>query len=799
MKWFERTQKAPACILGAALLSAACFWAGAAFAGPQSPVNLDDVLKYEYGQSRTALHTVEENIRNADENQRREIERSMIGVLQSPDATFFAKQFACRMLRRIGTAASVPALEPLLRDEKLSSMARFALQGMESSDAGAVLRKALGDLKGDLLTGVVGTLGQRKDELAVEPIAKYLTADDAMLRRAAIKSLGEIGGAAAVKALKGAKLDGEWGVVRDDSLLLCADRFVQDGKPANAVELYQSLSEKGHALPIRTAAYRGLVVTAKDPASVIASLLASDELAFRRAAAGPFFQLAPGVAASKTVMAKFSEYPADAKVITLHALAVRGDRELVGAVENALDDPDESVKRAAIEALASLGDAANVERLVAIGVAGGELGKAAEETLAALHGADNDRALLSGIANARPEAQAVMIRALAARRSDGAISVLVNLAASDDAAVGDEAVKALTELSSASDIPALFELIGHVKSAERIDRLEESIVKLAQSMPDADKRSAVLVKALQSPTPAIRVSALRVMSEFGGSQASQAAVKAFQADEDGMVRAAALDSLAQWPDAAPMDALFTAFSQVQDPALRAKALKGFLRTVDLMSGSVDSVIEKYQAAMDAAKSPDEKAMVIDAASHRGDPAILAFLEKWLDDGQVGSEALKGYQRVVAQLEKTDSNRSDWKVSASNNSGAAGNAIDGNRRTRWDTGAVQTPGQWFQVDLGGEASVQGITLDARGSNGDYPRGYEVYFSFDGKNWGAPVAKGEGSQPLLEIEFQPKGARYIRIVQTGSVDGLFWSIHELNVKVSAPKAQLEHAYEVLKKYQ
>lgn len=121
----------------------------------------------------------------------------------------------------------------------------------------------------------------------------------------------------------------------------------------------------------------------------------------------------------------------------------------------------------------------------------------------------------------------------------------------------------------------------------------------------------------------------------------------------------------------------------------------------------------------------------------------------------------------------------WKVSASEKSGSAGHAIDGKPDTRYDTGASQKPGQWFQIELPAETPVCGIHLDTTKSRNDYPRGYRVEFSGDGTTWGKPVAAGQGDDAITEISFAPQKARFIRITQTGAVNGLFWSIHELQV--------------------
>jgi len=93
-----------------------------------------------------------------------------------------------------------------------------------------------------------------------------------------------------------------------------------------------------------------------------------------------------------------------------------------------------------------------------------------------------------------------------------------------------------------------------------------------------------------------------------------------------------------------------------------------------------------------------------------------------------------------------------------------------------------PGDWFVLDLGVENEVKGLTLDTTGSAKDYPRGYEVYVSFDGGDWDEPVTKGKGVKPITEIKFdKPVKTRFIKILQTGSHDTWHWSIHELKVKL------------------
>ncbi|WP_379132306.1 discoidin domain-containing protein [Paenibacillus sp. sgz500958] len=124
-------------------------------------------------------------------------------------------------------------------------------------------------------------------------------------------------------------------------------------------------------------------------------------------------------------------------------------------------------------------------------------------------------------------------------------------------------------------------------------------------------------------------------------------------------------------------------------------------------------------------------------------------------------------------------RTEWKASSSVNieNSNPDNAIDGDRRTRWDTGKHQASGETFQIDLGNAHNIEAINLDYSLSSYDYPRGYEVYVSDDASSW-RRVATGKGQLTKTFITFPQVKARYVRIVQTGS-GGNYWSIQEMQI--------------------
>ncbi len=115
-----------------------------------------------------------------------------------------------------------------------------------------------------------------------------------------------------------------------------------------------------------------------------------------------------------------------------------------------------------------------------------------------------------------------------------------------------------------------------------------------------------------------------------------------------------------------------------------------------------------------------------------------------------------------------------------------NALDGNLSTRWSTGTSQVSNQWFEVDMDSTNVFNTMVLNSANSPNDYPRGYQVFVSNDGVNWNGPVATGTGTFGTTTITFPTQAARYIRIIQTGSAPGTFWSIHEFNIFGTSPFA-------------
>lgn len=116
----------------------------------------------------------------------------LIEILEDDDASEFAKAKACQRLAVIGDSSAAPALAALLDDPKLGHYARFGLEPIPGAAAERALRDALPKLSGNLLIGVINSIGHRRDIAALDALATLRHHDDAEVQEAALAALTRI-------------------------------------------------------------------------------------------------------------------------------------------------------------------------------------------------------------------------------------------------------------------------------------------------------------------------------------------------------------------------------------------------------------------------------------------------------------------------------------------------------------------------------------------------------------------------------------------------------------------------------
>ena len=153
------------------------------------------------------------------------------------------KAIACKKLAIYGSKQAVPELAALLSDEQLASWARIALEAIPDPSADEALRTATKTLKGELLVGVINSIGVRRDAGSVDALVGHLKDADVEVAAAAAVALGHIGTAPAAELLRRSlgETTGKLQSAVAEGCILCAERLMADGRNDNAAAIYEQV------------------------------------------------------------------------------------------------------------------------------------------------------------------------------------------------------------------------------------------------------------------------------------------------------------------------------------------------------------------------------------------------------------------------------------------------------------------------------------------------------------------------------------------------------------------------------
>jgi HEAT repeat protein len=220
-----------------------------------------ELLKeFKPGTDSTVLIPIEQAVVavHGNETARAALEKRLVAYLGGSYSSV-TRSFVCRQLVLIGSAASVPAVTPLVLDEELSVHARNALERIPGAESQKALRDALGQAKGRTRIGVINSVAARRDAASTPVLIKILS-EDPESAAAAAKALGEIGTSEAAKALVAARGKGPAPVQHAvvDGTLICAERLVAAGQRSQAIILLEGLTDASQPEHVRVAAKRTL-------------------------------------------------------------------------------------------------------------------------------------------------------------------------------------------------------------------------------------------------------------------------------------------------------------------------------------------------------------------------------------------------------------------------------------------------------------------------------------------------------------------------------------------------------------
>ena len=608
----------------ACVLLAVCA-VGPVFAGPVTAAvdkaaldkAFSDLPKYDWGNSREALNTIDDAVvkSHGDDAARADLETRLLAALGAADATGAAKQFCCRKLAMIGTVKAVPALEPLLSDKDLSHMARYALERIPGEEVSKALAGAAGKLTGPLKIGMINSLGARRDAGSAAMLTGLLKDSDAQVAAAAAAALGRIGAKDSTGPLMEylASAPTETQAAAYDAALELATSLIGTDKAA-AATIFEKLYAADRPIRVRCAALKGLAtVRPAEATPEILKALASESPVFRGLAATLVKDI-PGAEATAQFAAQLSKLPPDGQAVLIDALAARHDPAARQAVLDAAKSANDKVAVAAIAAMGSVGNAKDVDLLVAAAAAGGDKAAAARASLQQLKGKDVDPALVAALDKADPAGTVQIIGVLADRAADAAAPAVEKLAASDNAEVRQAAIAAVGALGTEKQVPALVAVLKSAKDAATTEAPGKALAAICIRV----KAKAVddILAGLSGAGPDAQASLYNALARAGGGKALATIVAATKEGNDGAVRA-----LTTWSAPNGIDPLLDIAATSANKVHKTLAIRGVIRLARLKDTPQADAVSALAKAMTLADNP-EKLQVLAALGEI--PAIESF-------------------------------------------------------------------------------------------------------------------------------------------------------------------------------
>jgi HEAT repeat protein len=220
---------------------------------------------YDWGDDPETLKSIDQAIIATHGNAaaRKALEKKLVDALTG-GISRSAVDYVCRRLRVVGTTQSVESLASLLPVENTSHIARYALERIPDEKAVEVMRDSLPKVSTKLKSGIIGSLGKRRDVKSIQAISKLLDDSDIQVAKDAAESLAMIGTPAAIRELTrfAKKASAGMKMPIGDACLVCAEQLLADGRKSEAVALYKELQGEDQPSRIKAAAMKGILTAA---------------------------------------------------------------------------------------------------------------------------------------------------------------------------------------------------------------------------------------------------------------------------------------------------------------------------------------------------------------------------------------------------------------------------------------------------------------------------------------------------------------------------------------------------------
>lgn len=379
--------------------------------------------------------------------------RAVEELLAKPETSTEAKKYLLRALALIGTPESVPAAAAIFRgsDAMLKEEARQVLATLGTPEAIGILTEALTTSSAPReRAGLLDSLALTRAGKSVPAIVPLIANADPAVARAAVASLGRIGGAEAIAALGKSHADAKLAPLKPEIEKALLTAAHHDSKTVR--DIYQSTASP----EVKLAAFL-ILAQAESSAEIIQDALKSGDASLRLAALKRGLELNLPDLLKGGLDREADPFSNSERLLILANLPLHQPAD--SAVEigvGALKSESAEEKALAITALGRLGGKPAFDAIFdSLAISEPTVARALGHAIARIDAPGADEFLLEKIQGAASREKTLAIKAAASRSLSGVRPMLVQIIQTGEKDSSQEAMKTLYAIGGIEELKAL--------------------------------------------------------------------------------------------------------------------------------------------------------------------------------------------------------------------------------------------------------------------------------------------------------------------------------------------------------
>ncbi|MBK8946251.1 MAG: HEAT repeat domain-containing protein [Ignavibacteriae bacterium] len=619
------------------------------------PQNLfNDISKYKIGDDRSKLTEISSIIVNSlsDEKKVKTIEAELLNFIKS-DLSYDAKFFASRELRIVGSEKSINDLKEFLQNEKMSSLARYALESIENEKVDILFCETIPKVSKENQIGIINSLGVRKNKFSIKILSELLNNNDEYIRVSAASALGKIANEDCLPILENHFSVSNMNLRNEifHSYINILDKIsIEKNVHSKYLKLYESDNIPNS---IKQAALLGLLNSSSNLSEEILVRIKNEpnELKF--------------IPISKIkYLPKETDFTNFAKLLTSlsaeNQIQLLGVFEIIGCektkpfIKNLIDSENEHVRIAAIKSLRKIGNKDDVIFLANTATEKeGDEKYYAREILDVINGQNVDESIMENLKNNNEKLLPELIRSAGNRKILNAVNQILELTKSENKIVKSESFKTLEEIATINDINKIINILKLQKDNGDKRKAEFTISTILKKSDNKNVAAdQIIIEFNESKNDNDKFSFLRLLGQTENDNAYNILVKELN-NPNKEISLSAINGISLWKNSKPRDILLNV-AQQSDGVIQSAALKGFTNFIEIDKDlMVDQKIEFYKKSLELSKTSNEKNIALDGIGRIDDFKSLDIFKTYINQSDLKETVEDGINRVGWHLHKSN--------------------------------------------------------------------------------------------------------------------------------------------------